>query len=155
MEVWADVSIVGLSFYDNGTFDLASQNATIGDVLTWDGSSWAPSAPDASSTSVVYSASSGISIDDDVISLDESYEISNPIHIKNSSDESLLKISDTGQLMIGFENAYNYSIVSKGFNYFSNLISRYQASVGTTNIGTVTNGPTLWFKVLKLMILRY
>ena len=155
--------------YDNGLFYLSSQNALIGYQLTWDGSSWVPS----KNETISYFGSNGIVLDNQHFRLADnllwsnnaftighlaaaefnvnrlSSNLSSPIHITDGSGDSVFKVNASGQLSIGFDSASSYSIASNGFNYFTHSISRYQSSIGTTNIGTTEFGPTVLIQSIE------
>ena len=153
---------------------IASQNADVGDQLTWDGSAWIPSKNilvsyvHVDSEDVLYTGSNGIDIVGSDIRLASnlswennaftigsinnftefrvnrlSSNLTSPLKLLNSNNETLLKINDRGQLSIGYGESNGYSIASKGFGYFDSVISEFQTAIGTTNIGTVEHGPTL------------
>ena len=149
---------------DNHILKIAQQGATVGNQLTWDGNQWVPS----KNETVSYSANNGVKLNGTTFSLADnlswqnntftvganssasfavnrlSSNIYSPLRLKNSSDETMLDINAQGQLSIGFNGAHNgYNIASDGFNLFTHIMGRYQAAIGTTNIGTAEFGPTL------------
>ena len=132
---------------------LASQNAVIGQQLTWTGSEWVPS----ENAILTLSGSNGINIVDNTVQLANNLDWSNntftigsvsnaalninrlsssltsPLNITDSSGGTLLNVNSLGQLSIGYNGVHSgYSIASNGFNLFSHSISRYQSAVGTT-----------------------
>ena len=148
---------------------LSSQNASIGDYLAWDGSSWVPSKNTGVTSSHSFSASNGIDFDGQHFKLASnlswenntftigalnnytqlrvnrmSSSLNSPLNIQSSYGETLLNINSDGELSVGLNGVHSgYSIASEGFNYFRHLISHKQMSVGTTNIGPREFGPTL------------
>ena len=156
--------------FENFKLKLATQNATIGQQLTWNGSSWVPSRNEA----VSYTGTNGIVINNSEIGFANNLDWSNnaftigsnaaaslkvnrmtssltsPIKVVDANDSTLLDINAAGQISIGFNGAHNgYSIASHGFNLFTHMLSRYQAAVGTTNIGSTEFGPTLLVHSIK------
>ncbi len=145
------------SFYDH--FNFSTESPLIGHQLIWNGTTWTPS---------FLSGTNGISVTNNAIGLASNLQwannmftigsdsaaslkvnrltstLSSPIKVVDSNDSTLLDINSSGQISIGFNGAHNgYSIASHGFNLFSHSMSRYQSSVGTTNIGASEFGPTL------------
>ena len=162
---WVTLPLVSNQFdiTDTGIM-LASQNALVGQQLTWTGTEWMPS----DNAILTLSGANGIDIIDDVVQLATNLDWSNnmftigstnsaafkvnrlsssltaPLNLTDSNGGTLLKVNSLGQLSIGYNGVHSgYSIASNGFNLFSHSISRYQSAVGTTNIGTVEYGPTL------------
>jgi hypothetical protein len=156
---------------ENGALKLATQNAEIGQQLTWNGTSWIPS----QNETVAYSAGNGIQLNgrtfelngsinelvnnldwsNNTLSIGESNSgqfnvnrlsstLTSPIRVVGSENETLLDIDSDGHLSIGLNGAHNgYSIASEGLNFFRHSLTHKQAAVGTTNIGTAEFGPTL------------
>ncbi len=139
--------------------NFSSQLASLNEFLIWNGSNWVPGS---------LTGTNGITISNNSIGLDAnlnwsnnkftigassaadlqvnrlSSSLSSPVKVVDASNKVLLDINSAGQLSIGFDGAHNgYSIASQGFNLFSHSLSRYQAAVGTTNIGSSEFGPTL------------
>ena len=150
--------------FENNRLKLATQNASVGHQLTWDGSHWVPSRNET----VSYSASNGIALNGTTFGLAPNLDWSNntftigasssaelkvnrltsttssPIRVVSATNQTLLDVNELGQISIGFDGAHNgYSIASQGSNLFTHSLSRFQSSVGTTNIGSVEFGPTL------------
>ena len=147
----------------NGLF-LVSQNAAVGQQLTWDGAHWTPS----NNVSLLFTGNNGIMVDGNTIKLADNLSwngttfsigsgsngifevnrlkstLSAPINLVDGSNSTLLNVNSLGQLSIGYNGVHSgYSIASNGFNLFAHSISRYQSAIGTTNIGTAEFGPTL------------
>jgi hypothetical protein len=148
----------GIVINDN-TISITANGAESGDILTWNGSNWIPSENTASSTPINYTGGTGITVNGDTISLSDTVNFSGslfklnnlsstvekPLSIVHGTTETLT-ISQEGRLTIalpGEEDQAWYSIASGGLNYFSNMITNFQAAIGTNNIGTVVDGPTL------------
>ncbi|MEK9726518.1 MAG: hypothetical protein VW397_00270 [Candidatus Margulisiibacteriota bacterium] len=148
---------------DNG-LRLASQNAVLGQQLTWNGDSWIPS----NNSSILFNGENGVVVEGNTIKLANNLAwtgskftigttsgaefkinrltstLSSPIQLVNASNQTLLNVNNSGQLSIGYNGVHSgYSIASNGVNLFAHSLSRYQSSVGTTNIGTAEFGPTL------------
>jgi hypothetical protein len=161
---WQHQAFISNQFEFNNGLTLASQNATNGQVLTWNGTQWSPASPAASPT---FTAGNGIEINNNTIQLsphlkweDSTFSIGEntnasllvnqfsssatyPLKITDGTTD-VFKVDSNGKTILNYNGPANeYAFESNGFTRFDHVLTRYQSSIGTENIGTLKFGPTL------------